>query len=115
MRPIVTIAAGQVREVGVTSDGLKNGALLGLASGAAFGFLMSAVLTESSGDGLVDVATAGPAALISAAAFAGAGVGIGIGVDALVRRYRVPYATPVRVTPPVSPGGGYGVAVRVAW
>lgn len=111
----VTIGAADIREVGVTSDSLANGALVGLATGAAFGLLTSAAFTESSGDGLVDAATAGPAALIAMTAGAGAGVGIGIGVDALVRRYRVLYSAPVRVTPTVFPGRGYGVAFRVAW
>ena len=111
---LVTIPAAEIRELGVTSDSFKNGALIGLATGAGVG-MFAAATSGSSGDGLVDAATAGPAALIGLVAGAAAGLGIGIGLDALVRRYRVLYETPVHVTPIVTSGGGYGVAVGLSW
>ena len=64
---------------------------------------------------LVDAATAGPAALLGLVAGAAAGVGIGIGLDALVRRYRVLYKSPVQVTPIMTSRGGYGMAVGLSW
>jgi len=112
---LVTIADADIREVAITSDGLKNGALIGLVAGAGFGFMASNAMAGSSGDSLADAATAGDVALIGAAIFAAAGTGIGIGIDALVRRYRVLYAAPVQVTPVVVPGVGYGVVFHVAW
>ena len=111
---LVTISAPEIREIGVTSDSFTNGALFGLATGAGVGML-AAVTSGSSGDGLVDAATAGPAALIGLAAGAAAGVGIGIGLDALVRRYRVLYRAPVQFTPIVTSDGGYGMALRLSW
>lgn len=111
---VITIPAAEIRELGVTSDSLRNGALIGLAIGAGVG-MMAAATSGSSGDGLVDAATAGPAALIGMAAGAGAGVGIGIGLDALVRRYRMLYSAPVQVTPITTVGGGYGLAFRLSW
>ena len=111
---LVIIPAAEIRELGVTSDSLKNGALIGLATGAVVG-MFAAATSGSSGDGLVDAATAGPAALMGLVAGAGAGVGIGIGLDALVRRYRVLYSAPVQVTPIMTAGGGYGMAFRLSW
>ena len=111
---LVTIPAAEIRELGVTSDSFKNGALIGLATGAGVG-IFAAATSDSSGDGLVDAATAGPAALIGLVAGAAAGVGIGIGLDALVRRYRVLYKAPVHVTPIMTSGGGYGMAFGLSW
>ena len=111
---LVTIPAAEVRELGVTSDSFKNGALIGLATGAGVG-MFAAATSGSSGDGLVDAATAGPAALIGLVAGAAAGVGIGIGLDALVGRYRVLYKAPVQVTPIMTSGGGYGMAFGLSW
>jgi hypothetical protein len=111
---LVTIPAAEIRELGVTSDSLKNGALLGLAAGAGVG-LLAAAASDSSGDSFADAAAAGPAALMSIVAGAAAGVGIGIGLDALIRRYRVLYEAPVQVKPIVAVGGGYGMAVRLSW
>lgn len=111
---VMSIAAAEIRELGVTSDSLTNGALIGLAIGAGVG-MMAAATSGSSGERLVDAATAGPAALLGMAAGAGAGVGIGIGLDALVRRYRILYQAPVRVTAITTVGGGYGLAFRLSW
>jgi hypothetical protein len=111
---LVTIPAAEIRELGVTSDSFKNGALIGLATGAGVG-MFAAATSGSSGDGLVDAATAGPAALIGLVAGGAAGVGIGIGLDALVRRYRVLYKAPVQVTPIMTSSNGYGMAFRVSW
>ena len=110
----VTIAAAEIRELGVTSDSFKNGALIGLAAGAGVG-MFAAATSGSSGDGLGDAATAGPAALIGLAAGAAAGVGIGIAIDALVRRYRVLYKAPIHATPIMTSGRGYGMAFGVSW
>jgi hypothetical protein len=111
---LVTIRAAEIRELGVTSDSFKNGALIGLATGAGVG-MFAAATSGSSGDGLVDAAAAGPAALFGLVAGAAAGVGIGIGLDALVRRYRVLYKAPAQVTPIMTSGNGYGMAFRVSW
>ena len=37
------------------------------------------------------------------------------GLDALVRRYRILYQAPVRVTALTTVGGGYGLAFRLSW
>lgn len=110
---LVTIPVTEMREVGTTSDSLRNGALVGLGTGAAIGMLLS-ISSGTSGDGLVDAATAGPAALIGVVGGAAAGVGIGIGIDALVRRYRVLYQAPVQLAP-ITVAGGYGMAFRLSW
>lgn len=110
---LTTIPAAEIRELGVTSDSLKNGALLGLATGASLG-LLAAATSGSSGDSFADAAAAGPVALIGIGAGAAAGLGIGIGLDALVRRYRVLYEAPVQVTPIVA-AGGYGMVLRLSW
>ena len=111
---LVIIPAAEIRELGVTSDSFKNGALIGLATGAVVG-MFAAATSGSSGDGSVDAATAGPAALIGLVAGGAAGVGIGIGLDALVRRYRVLYKAPVQVTPIMTSRRGYGMAVGLSW
>lgn len=110
---LVTVPLAEMREVGTTSDGLRNGALIGLGAGAVLGMFHAA---SSVSDGsLAGAAAAGPAALIGLVGGAAAGVGIGIGVDALVRRYRILYRAPVQLTPTAVAGAGYGIAFRVSW
>ena len=77
---LVTIPAAEIRELGVTSDSFKNGALIGLATGAGLG-MFAAAASRRPFPLEPDVAAAGPTALIGLVAGAAAGVGIGIGAD----------------------------------
>ena len=98
-------------------DSVWNGALIGLAAGAATGFL-----AVSSGS--CDPRAWGPCfdepRFVAAVTllFGGVGAGVGAGVDALIRRERVVYqrgASPVaRVIPLVGKEGG-GARVAVSW
>ena len=102
-------------------DGLGNGALIGLGSGAALGLL--AVISEESRDceyeGFFDCGNPGGAAYVAAPLLIGGlGAAIGVGVDALIKRdpnlFRRSGASRVNVAPTVA-RGVRGVTVSLRW
>jgi hypothetical protein len=107
----------RITQISRPPDSLANGALIGLAAGAAYGLLGSTVGTS-------DCDYYGPcyneAAFVigSTLAFGGIGAGIGVGVDALIRRNRVIYrrdtGVQTRLAPVVAPGVK-GVVVAMRW
>lgn len=112
---LVTIPVADIRELGTTGDRLRNGALIGLATGGVLGMILTSVSSTTSGDGLVDAAVAGEVAMVGLIGGAGVGVAIGISIDALVRRYRVLYEAPIQLAPIAVKGLGHGLAFRMSW
>jgi hypothetical protein len=114
-----TVPFGDVVKVEKASHRLRNGTLIGLASGAGFGVMIGALLCE--GD-----CSAGEFAGISLAAgglYGGMGAGIGVGIGALVnaakRHGDVVYdakrrTTTVAVSPILSPTRK-GMAFSMTW
>lgn len=111
------IPLDRIMQISRPPDSLANGALIGLAGGAAFGILGSTVGTSDcdyygpcyGGAGFV---------IGSALIFGGIGAGVGVGVDALIRRDRVMYrrdtGVQTRLAPVVAPGVK-GAMVAMRW
>ena len=102
----------RIAQIARPTDGLGNGALIGLGAGVAFGLLASTVGTD-------DCLPCGAGFVVGSALVAGGiGAGIGVGVDALIRRDRVIYRRDTRRQTRVAPVLGRGVAgavVSVNW
>lgn len=106
----------RIAQIARPTDGLANGALIGLGAGAAFGLLASTAGTDDC-DYYFD--TCGPRWVVgSTLVFGGLGVAIGVGVDALIHRDRVIYRRGAARQTRVAPVLGRGVAgavVSVNW
>lgn len=107
----------RIAQIARPTDGLANGALIGLGAGAAFGLLVSTAGQGACDDAYYDTCGLGWVAT-STLVFGGLGVAIGVGVDALIRRDRVIYRRDTRRQTRVAPVLGRGVAgavVSVNW
>ena len=106
----------RIAQIARPNDGLGNGALIGLGTGAAFGLLASTVGTDTC-EGYLTPCGSGWV-ISSTLVFGAIGAAIGVGVDALVHRDRVIYRRESRrqtsVAPVVGPGLG-GAVVSVSW
>ncbi len=100
--------AAEVGRVEVSGDSLRNGAVIGLASGALFGGLFAS--------GFSDHPSAGDV-MVGAAIFGGIGAGIGLGIDALIRGNRLVYrAAPPRASlVPVITPRAVGLTAAFRW
>jgi hypothetical protein len=100
-------------------DGLGNGALIGLASGAGMVFL-GAVLDNRSCTGPNAHCSRPPAWFVfwAAGGMGAVGAGVGVGIDAMIHRDRAIYrrgtGARTRVAPAVGPGIR-GAVVSVRW
>ncbi len=107
----------RITQISRPPDSLANGALIGLAGGAAYGLLGSTVGTS---DCDYDGPCYNEAGYIIGATlvFGAIGAGIGVGVDALIRRNRVIYRrdadVQARLAPVVAPGVR-GAVVAIRW
>jgi len=115
---VTEIPFDRITQISRPPDSLANGALIGLASGAAFGLIGSTVGTDDC-DEIYYECYGGPGYVIgSTLIFGGIGAGIGVGVDALIRRNRVIYrrdsGVQTRLAPVVAPGVK-GVVVAMRW
>jgi hypothetical protein len=107
----------RITQISRPPDSLANGALIGLAGGAAYGLLGSTVGTS-------DCDYYGPCyneagyVIGATLVFGAIGTGIGVGVDALIRRDRVIYRRDAniqtRLAPVVAPGVK-GAVVTMRW
>lgn len=105
---IRTFTPDSVREVAVRGDSLRNGTLIGLGAGAAYGVAFARAFSDHPRPG---------EAVTGALIFGGIGAGIGVGIDALIRGHRVVYRRPglARVLPVVGPQGRFGAVVHMRW
>jgi hypothetical protein len=111
---------GTILRIDRPNDSLANGALIGLAAGAAFGLAMviGEENCEPSGEifGCGDP-TAGAYVLVPVV-FGGLGAALGVGIDALIKKdpslYQRAGAARVRLVPAVGPGLR-AVRVSVRW
>jgi len=122
---LLTIASGSVKNdvpyqqiVRIDrKDGLKNGALIGLAVGAALGV---GLVQDGSDCDPVVIGCGDPGAgnyVAAGLVLAGLGSAIGVGIDALIGGDRTVYRrgdTRVRVVPSVSRGGATA-ALTISW
>jgi hypothetical protein len=111
------IAFARITQIARPTDSLANGALIGLAAGAAFGVLGATVGTDDCDDYFAPCFE-GPRYVIgSALIFGGIGAGIGVGIDALIRRNRVVYRRdgPTAHVVPVVGRGAKAVVVSLRW
>lgn len=106
----------RITQIAHPSDGLGNGALIGLGTGAAFGLLASTVGTDTC-EGYPTPCGSGWV-IGSTLVFGAIGAAIGVGVDALIHHDRVIYRRAprrqARVAPVVGPGLG-GAVVSISW
>jgi hypothetical protein len=117
----VDFTYGNILRIDRPHDSLANGALIGLASGAALGFL--AVISEENADcdpgAFFSCSDPGGAAYIGVpAVLGGLGAAIGVGIDALISRDPNLYQRGRQARVIVSPALGHGVrgvAVALRW
>ena len=112
------IPFARITQIARPTDSLANGALIGLAAGAAFGVLGATVGTGDCDD-YFGPCFEGPRYVIGSALIFGAiGAGIGVGIDALVRHNRIVYRRDAKLTARVVPivgRGRAGAAMTLRW
>jgi hypothetical protein len=115
------ISYGSILRIDRPHDGLANGALIGLAVGAALGF--GAVIAEENAEcqpgAFFSCGDPTPAAyVVVPAVVGGLGAAMGVGIDALIRKdvnlYRRAGGAGVTVVPALG-HGKRGVAVALRW
>jgi len=111
---------GEILRIERPRDTLANGALIGFASGAAYG-LVAVVVEENAScepEGFFSCGDpTGPAYVLVPAVLGGLGAGIGVGIDALIHRDATLFRrTDSRVMVAPSLGRGVrGLSVSVRW
>jgi hypothetical protein len=115
------IPFARITQIARPTDSLADGALIGLAAGAAFGVVAATAGTTDCDESSEywGPCFGGPRFIIgSALIFGGIGAGIGVGIDALIRRNRVVYRRDTGFTARVVPivgRGRTGAAMTIRW
>jgi hypothetical protein len=111
---------GEIVRIGRPRDTLSNGALIGLASGAAFGFavMLSEDNRSCNPDAFFDCSDPSASGYVVVTALTGGlGAAIGVGVDALIRSDGNLYqrgSTRMGVSPALFKGGP-GARLSISW
>ena len=117
-REVTVIPFEHITRISRPHDGLMNGTLIGLGTGALLGLLGSTIGTDACDPSAI-VCFEGPRYVGAATLLFGAiGAGVGVAVDALIQRDRIVYSGKprphTRVAPIIGPSAR-GAVVSLTW